>query len=96
MCKTVTTLSDFTIMTSDNPRFENPEDILDDVEKGAVGSDYLRIVDRKEAIRKAISLANRGDVIIIAGKGHETYQEIEDKREPFDDLEIAKKLLEEI
>ncbi len=96
MCKTVTTLSDFTIMTSDNPRFENPEDILDDVEKGAVGSEYLRIVDRKDAIKKAISLANDKDVIIIAGKGHETYQEIEDKREPFDDLEIAKKLLEEI
>ncbi len=96
MCKAVTTLSDFTIITSDNPRFENPEDILDDVEKGAVGSEYLRIADRKEAIKKAITLAKAGDTIIIAGKGHETYQEIGDKKEPFDDLEIAKKLLEEI
>ncbi len=96
MCKTVTTLCDFAILTSDNPRFENPEDILDDVEKGAVGSNYLRIVDRKEAIKKAIELAEAGDTIIIAGKGHEAYQEIEGKREPFDDLEIAKKLLEEI
>ncbi len=96
MCKTVTTLCDVAILTSDNPRFENPEDILDDVEKGAVGSNYLRIVDRKEAIKKALEIAVSGDTIIIAGKGHETYQEIEDKREPFDDLEIAKKLLEEI
>ncbi len=96
MCKTVTTLCDFAILTSDNPRYENPEDILDDVEKGAVGSNYLRITDRKEAIKKALEIGEAGDTIIIAGKGHETYQEIKDKREPFDDLEIAKKLLEEI
>jgi UDP-N-acetylmuramoyl-L-alanyl-D-glutamate--2,6-diaminopimelate ligase len=81
------------ILTSDNPRTENPEKILDDMEAG-IGPELkrktLRIADRREAIKTAVMLANRGDVILIAGKGHETYQEVNGVRHHFDDREELK------
>jgi UDP-N-acetylmuramoyl-L-alanyl-D-glutamate--2,6-diaminopimelate ligase len=84
------------ILTSDNPRSEDPEMILNDMEKG-ISSELkgktLRIADRREAIRTAVMLANRGDVILVAGKGHETYQEIKGVKHHFDDREELKKAL---
>ena len=83
--------SDKLILTSDNPRDEDPEDILNDMEKG-LGEDeiknYLKITDRKEAIKMACMMAQDGDIILVAGKGHETYQEIKGQRFPFDDKKI--------
>jgi UDP-N-acetylmuramoyl-L-alanyl-D-glutamate--2,6-diaminopimelate ligase len=76
------------IFTSDNPRTESPEAILDDMVAGLEPTDrYLRIVDRREAIRTAVMLAEAGDVILVAGKGHETYQEVEGVKHHFDDRE---------
>lgn len=88
--------SDRTILTSDNPRYEDPEKILDEMESGLNVKDRnksLRISDRKEAIKTAITLAKAGDIIIIAGKGHETYQEIKGVRQEFDDVKIAETFL---
>jgi UDP-N-acetylmuramoyl-L-alanyl-D-glutamate--2,6-diaminopimelate ligase len=86
------TLADIPIATSDNPRSEDPEAILSEVERGLTASGatkFLRIADRREAIRAAIDLANPGTVVVIAGKGHETTQVIGDREEPFDDRAIA-------
>jgi UDP-N-acetylmuramoyl-L-alanyl-D-glutamate--2,6-diaminopimelate ligase len=84
------------ILTSDNPRTENPERILDDMEAG-IGPDMkrktLRICDRREAIKTAVMMANPGDVILVAGKGHEPYQEINGVKHHFDDREELKKAL---
>jgi UDP-N-acetylmuramoyl-L-alanyl-D-glutamate--2,6-diaminopimelate ligase len=83
------------IVTSDNPRTEDPEKILDEVERGLIASGatkYLRLADRREAIRAAIDLANPGTVVVIAGKGHETTQVIGDREEPFDDRAVAAEL----
>jgi UDP-N-acetylmuramoyl-L-alanyl-D-glutamate--2,6-diaminopimelate ligase len=83
-------LADETILTSDNPRSEEPSAILDDIERGlGGGKQYLRIVDRREAINRAIDRSNAGSVIVIAGKGHETYQVIGDQIVHFDDREEA-------
>jgi UDP-N-acetylmuramoyl-L-alanyl-D-glutamate--2,6-diaminopimelate ligase len=88
------------ILTSDNPRTEDPEKILDDMEAGLtpdIRKKVLRIADRREAIKAAVMLAGTGDVILIAGKGHETYQEIKGVRHHFDDREeLAKALLTKI
>jgi len=84
------------ILTSDNPRSEDPEKILDDMETGITPDlkrKTLRISDRREAIRTAVMLANNGDVILIAGKGHETYQEIMGVKHHFDDREELKNAL---
>lgn len=83
--------SNKTILTSDNPRSENPEDILNEMEADltfAQKRKVLRISDRKEAIKTACALANPGDIVLVAGKGHETYQEIKGTRHHFDDKEI--------
>lgn len=87
--------SDLVLITSDNPRTENPEDILDDVEKGFEGLEvaYERYVDREEAIKRAIDLAQKDDIILIAGKGHETYQIIGKEKQHFDDREMAEKYI---
>jgi UDP-N-acetylmuramoyl-L-alanyl-D-glutamate--2,6-diaminopimelate ligase len=77
--------SDVAIITSDNPRSENPEAILRDVEKGMRGNRYVTMADRREAIREAIRIARVRDIVLIAGKGHEDYQEINGERNPFDD-----------
>lgn len=88
------TWSDFTIVTSDNPRSEAPEDIIDAVMSGVVpGATVARIVDRREAIARAFQYAQRGDVIVLAGKGHETTQTIGDETISFDDREVAMEML---
>jgi UDP-N-acetylmuramoyl-L-alanyl-D-glutamate--2,6-diaminopimelate ligase len=86
--------ADFSIVTSDNPRKEDPEAIIADVEKGFRSDRYEKIVDRTEAITRAISLAQPRDIVLIAGKGHETYQEFADHTIPFDDIRIAQRALE--
>ncbi|MBW8049896.1 MAG: UDP-N-acetylmuramoyl-L-alanyl-D-glutamate--2,6-diaminopimelate ligase [Cytophagales bacterium] len=83
--------SDKVIFTSDNPRNEAPEKIIEDMQKGVKTADHkktLTIIERKEAIKTACSMANPDDIIIIAGKGHETYQEIKGIRKPFDDKKV--------
>ncbi len=89
--------SDFTIITSDNPRYEDPEAIMDDIETGIkrTSGKYIRISDRKEAIRAAIRGGRRGDVIVLAGKGHEDYQEICGKKYPMDERVLIAEVLEE-
>ena len=85
------------ILTSDNPRSENPEVIISEMKTGVDGVNYkkvLSITNREEAIKAACSLANKGDIILIAGKGHEKYQEINGTKYPFDDLEILSKTFE--
>ncbi len=94
MGKVVQSLSDLAIVTSDNPRFENPQQIFDDILSGMKKDETVLVVeDREEAIKKAINLANEGDVILIAGKGHEKYQIVKDQRIPFDDKKVAEKYL---
>ncbi|HYG17176.1 MAG TPA: UDP-N-acetylmuramoyl-L-alanyl-D-glutamate--2,6-diaminopimelate ligase [Bacteroidia bacterium] len=88
-------LSTRAIFTSDNPRNEDPEAILEDMMKGVPGQHYkkaLKITDRKEAIKTAVTLANKGDIILVAGKGHETYQEIKGVKHPFDDRAVLEEL----
>ena len=91
-------MSDFTIITSDNPRFEEPEAIIADIVVGIEKTDgkYIAICDRKEAIRYAIEHGQPGDVIILAGKGHETYQEIKGVKYDMDDRVLIKEVLEEL
>ena len=91
-------VADYTIITSDNPRTEAPEQIVKDVEEGIkkTNGKYECIVDRVEAIRKAIKMANKRDIIVLAGKGHEQYQEINKKRYPFDEVEIVNRIIDEI
>lgn len=88
-----TRVADLTIITSDNPRDENPSSIIEDIEEGVKGR-YKVIVDRKEAIEAGIKASKEGDVVVIAGKGHEDYQIIGDKTIPFSDREIAKKIMQ--
>jgi UDP-N-acetylmuramoyl-L-alanyl-D-glutamate--2,6-diaminopimelate ligase len=91
-------MSDRVIFTSDNPRTENPETILDDMDKGVNPVDYrkkLRITNRREAIKTAVSLAQKNDIILIAGKGHEQYQEINGIKSHFDDREEVKNAFSE-
>ncbi|KIQ22621.1 UDP-N-acetylmuramoylalanyl-D-glutamate--2,6-diaminopimelate ligase [Flavobacterium sp. MEB061] len=99
MAKIATDLSDKAILTSDNPRNEDPEVILDEMEKGVEPQNYkkmLRITDRKQAIKTACQLAQPNDIILIAGKGHETYQEINGVRHHFDDMETIKEILDQL
>lgn len=88
-------ISDFTVITSDNPRTEDPEKIVKQIEEGTkkTKGKYIVIVDRVEAIKYAINMANKNDIIVLAGKGHETYQEINGEKHPFDEREIIKKLI---
>ena len=92
-------LSDLVILTSDNPRTEEPRAILADMEAGLTDQTRSRvevIVDRREAIRRAAAIARPGDVILIAGKGHEDYQEINGVKHHFDDREEASIALNEL
>ncbi|MGI9172171.1 MAG: UDP-N-acetylmuramoyl-L-alanyl-D-glutamate--2,6-diaminopimelate ligase [Chthoniobacterales bacterium] len=86
--------ADFSIITSDNPRKEDPDAIIAEVEKGFRSEHYEKLADRTEAITRAISLAQPRDIVVIAGKGHEAYQEFSDHTVPFDDLQVAKRALE--
>lgn len=83
--------ADLSIVTSDNPRFEDPESIIDDVIKGSLKSKgkYIKIVDRNKAIKYALDNAKKDDIILLAGKGHETYITIKDKKIPFDERKIV-------
>ena len=87
--------ADFTIITSDNPRTEKPEKIVEQIEEGTkkTKGKYTVIVDRVEAIKYAINMANKNDIIVLAGKGHETYQEINGEKHPFDEREIIRKII---
>jgi len=91
-------LADETIVTSDNPRTEDPRRILDEVRAGIepTGRPASYLVDRRQAIAEALGRARRGDVILIAGKGHETYQEVHGVKSPFDDRVVARELLAEL
>ncbi len=88
-------IADEVILTSDNPRDEEPESILDEIEAGMAGRIYRRISDRAEAIRTAVSILKRGDVLLVAGKGHETYQEIAGRKYYFSDQEILRQSMQE-
>ena len=91
-------LADLTIITSDNPRFEEPQDIIDDIKTGIGRTDgkYVEICDRKEAIKYAIANGQPGDVIVLAGKGHEDYQEIRGVKHPMDERVLIAEVLEEL
>lgn len=82
-------LSDYVILTTDDPRYEEYDSILADLEKGMAHNHYACIGDRAEAVRKAVEVAEAGDIIIFAGKGHEDYQIIENTKYPHSDAEIA-------
>ncbi|QHI73044.1 Mur ligase family protein [Aminipila terrae] len=88
--------SDFCIITSDNPRFEEPESITAEIEKGMLQTDceYLVEIDRHEAIKKSIDIFKKGDLIVIAGKGHEKYQLVNGKKLPFDDYMAVKDIID--
>lgn len=91
-------LADLTVITSDNPRFEEPQAIIDDIKVGMARTDgsYVEICDRKEAIRYVIEHGQKGDVIVLAGKGHEDYQEIRGKKYPMDERDLIREVLAEI
>ena len=88
-------IADFTFITTDNPRTENPEQIIKDIEDGIKKSkgNYKIVVDRTEAIKEAIKMANKIDIIVLAGKGHETYQEINGEKIPYDERKIIKEII---
>lgn len=92
-------LSDKVILTSDNPRTEDPEAILAEMQTGVEPQNYkkvLKVTDRREAIRAACQMANSGDIILVAGKGHEKYQEIQGVKHPFDDMEVLKETFNQL
>ena len=101
MGETAGRLADFTIITSDNPRWENPERIMDQIEDGLRGAvcagekpSYIKISDRRAAVEYAVSMAEKRDIIVLAGKGHESYQEIKGIRYPLDDRKIVQEALD--
>jgi UDP-N-acetylmuramoyl-L-alanyl-D-glutamate--2,6-diaminopimelate ligase len=99
MANIATQMSDKVIITSDNPRTENPSTIIAEMEAGVEPQNFkksLSIEDRKQAIKTACQLANANDIILIAGKGHETYQEIQGVRHDFDDMKMVKEFLEQM
>lgn len=99
MAKIATELSDKVVITSDNPRTEDPQAIIDEMEAGISAENfkkYVSILDRKQAIKTACQMAEANDIIVIAGKGHETYQEINGVRHDFDDMKIVKEILEQL
>lgn len=96
MARIATELSDQTILTSDNPRSEDPDEIIREMEEGIemhLQNKYLSITNRKEAIKTACRMAQSGDIILIAGKGHEKYQDINGQKNPFDDMQFAQEFL---
>jgi UDP-N-acetylmuramoyl-L-alanyl-D-glutamate--2,6-diaminopimelate ligase len=89
-------LSDITIITSDNPRTEEPQAIIKDILKGISKDNYIVIENRREAIKKAMSIAKKDDIIVVAGKGHEDYQELKDKVIHFDEREVIADIIKEL
>lgn len=99
MAKVACRLADRVVLTSDNPRNEDPNKIIEDMESGIEPqffSKYSKIPDRQEAIKNVLANSHSGDIILIAGKGHENYQEIKGERFYFDDMEITKSLTQKI
>ncbi|MDP3732618.1 MAG: UDP-N-acetylmuramoyl-L-alanyl-D-glutamate--2,6-diaminopimelate ligase [Candidatus Omnitrophota bacterium] len=94
MGRAASELADYVIITSDNPRSEDPQKIIEDIRKGIRKNNYCIISDRKDAITKSLSLAKSGDVVLIAGKGHENYQILKDKTIHFNDREAVEECLE--
>jgi UDP-N-acetylmuramoyl-L-alanyl-D-glutamate--2,6-diaminopimelate ligase len=91
-------LADLTVITSDNPRYEEPEEIIHDIIEGVKkgSGKYIEIIDRKEAIRYCMENALEGDVIVLAGKGHEDYQEIKGVKHPMDERELIIEIMREL
>ena len=87
-------IADLAVITSDNPRSEEPMAIIEDIKAGLDKDNYIIIENRHDAIRKAIEMAEKDDVIVIAGKGHETYQILKDKTIHFDEREVVKEILD--
>jgi UDP-N-acetylmuramoyl-L-alanyl-D-glutamate--2,6-diaminopimelate ligase len=99
MARIASELSDKVIMTSDNPRSEDPDAIIKEMELGVAAENYKKtvsITDRKQAIKLACQFAKPNDIILIAGKGHENYQEIQGVRHHFDDMETVNEILEQL
>ena len=99
MANIASTLSDKAILTSDNPRTENPDTIINEMEQGVEPQNFkktISITDRKQAIKTACQLAQPNDIILIAGKGHETYQDIQGVKHDFDDMKIVTDLLNQL
>ena len=89
-------LSTKVVFTSDNPRSENPSQIIDDIMDGVSAENLekvTRIIDRREAIEMALSIAKKNDIVLVAGKGHESYQEINGIKNKFDDFEVIKNII---
>src|SRR5919204_457668 len=95
MAEIVDRLADYSIITSDNPRKEDPNAIVAEIEKGFRSNHYEKIVDRTEAINRAVALARPRDIVLVAGKGHENYQEFADYTIPFDDIQVARRAIED-
>lgn len=95
MAEMVDRLADYSIITSDNPRKESPSAIIGEIEKGFRSNRYEKIVDRTEAINHAVALARPRDIVLVAGKGHENYQEFADYTIPFDDIQVARRAIED-
>ena len=89
-------LSDLVVVTSDNPRCEEPASIIEDILKGMKKDNHIVIENRREAIRHAMTIAEEGDIIILAGKGHETYQEINHVKHDFDERIIVREIYKEL
>ena len=91
-------MADLTVITSDNPRFEEPMDIINDIITGVKkgGGEYVSVPDRREAIKYCLSNAKDGDMIVIAGKGHEDYQEIKGVKYPMDERKIILEVANEL
>ncbi|PYS04703.1 MAG: UDP-N-acetylmuramoyl-L-alanyl-D-glutamate--2,6-diaminopimelate ligase [Acidobacteria bacterium] len=96
MGEVATRESDYAVVTSDNPRGEDAMEIIREIEGGMKGARYRVVADRREAIRTALGEAQKGDTVVIAGKGHETYQTIGDRSYAFDDRVVARELLDEL
>jgi UDP-N-acetylmuramoyl-L-alanyl-D-glutamate--2,6-diaminopimelate ligase len=96
MAQAVARIADVVVLTSDNPRTEDPERILDDLAEGIPDTSYERVADRREAIRLALATARTGDTVVLAGKGHETYQVIGTEHRAFDERAVVRECLEEL
>jgi UDP-N-acetylmuramoyl-L-alanyl-D-glutamate--2,6-diaminopimelate ligase len=94
MAEVADQFADYAIITSDNPRKEDPDSIIAQIEKGFRSTHFEKITDRAQAIARAIELAEPRDIVLIAGKGHENYQEFADHTVPFDDIQVARRALE--
>ena len=86
-------IADVVVVTSDNPRTEDPERILDDIAEGLGDTGYHRVTDRRDAIEWALQSARAGDTVVLAGKGHETYQVIGSEKRPFDERSIVSEVM---